>query len=119
MGDELWDDATVTGAHARAIGVEDPEDPPVQPFRAVEGHRRGFGEPLRLVVHAAGTNRVHMAPVRLGLRVLLRVAVDLAGGGQDVSRPVRTGQLEGEQGPHGIHLERVDGVPHVIFGAGR
>ena len=46
-------------------------------------HGHGLGEALGLVVDAPGPDGVHVAPVGLGLRVHLRVAVDLARGGQE------------------------------------
>ena len=54
---------------------------------AVVGHRHRLGEPLGLVVDAARADRVHVAPVVLGLRVLQRVAVDLGGRREQEARP--------------------------------
>ena len=48
------------------------------PVIAVIRHRHRFGEALRLVVHAARADRVHVAPVGLLLRVHQRIAVHLA-----------------------------------------
>ena len=52
------------------------------------GHRHRLGEALRLVVHAAWTDRVDVTPVALVLRVYLRIAVDLARGGEQVAGAV-------------------------------
>ena len=67
-----------SGPHARAVGVEDADDAGVEAVEPVVRHRHGLGEALGLVVHAAGADRVDVAPVGLGLRVDLGVAVDLA-----------------------------------------
>ena len=73
--------APVVGAHPRAVGVEDPCDAGVHALLAQVGHRERLGVALGLVVHAARADRVHVAPVGLRLRVHERIAVHLAGGG--------------------------------------
>ena len=65
--------------------------------RVREGHR--LCEPLRLVVDAARPNRIDMANVILGLRVLLRVAVYLAGGRQHEPGPTPVRELQSVFGP--------------------
>lgn len=54
-----------SGIHARAVGVEnsDNTDWDASLSRVARGHR--FGVPLRLVIHTARSNRVHVAPVVL------------------------------------------------------
>ena len=118
MGNELRDHATVAGAHARAVGIEDPDDPRIQSVRAVVGHRQGLGEALGLVVRAPRTDRVDVAPVRFGLRVDLGIAVHLTGRGQQVSRLTRLGEPERAQGADAIDLEGMDRIPQVVSGAG-
>jgi hypothetical protein len=76
----------VVRPHPRAVRVEDPHDRGVDPVRAPVGHRQRLGEALRLVVHPARPDRVHVPPVRLGLRVDLRVAVGLRRRGQQEAR---------------------------------
>src|SRR5207253_3016766 len=111
-------DAPVSSAHARAVRVEDSDDARVQPVRAMVGHRQGFGEALGFVVRAPRTDRVDVAPVRFRLRVDLGIAVHLAGGGDQVSRPVRLGDAERVQGADAIDLEGVNGMPQIVPGAG-
>ena len=118
VGDELRNDATVSRAHARAVRVENSDDARVQPVRAMVGHRQRFGEALGFVVHAPRTDRVDVAPVRFRLRVDLGIAVHLAGGGDQVSRPVRLGDAERVQGADAIDLEGVNGMPQIVPGAG-
>src|SRR5207248_101236 len=50
---EVGDDAAVVDAHARRIGVEDADDPGIQPVRPLVGHRVSLCDTLRLVVAAA------------------------------------------------------------------
>src|SRR3984957_2669848 len=83
LDDEVRYHPTVTRPQAGTIGIEDTGDADVGPQRAVVGHGDRLGEALGLVVHAPGAHRVHVPPVRLGLGMYGRVAVDLAGGGQD------------------------------------
>src|SRR5438093_11221919 len=78
-GDELQDDTTVAPAHARTVRVEDPGDAHIQTARALVRHGQSLGEALGLVVHAARSDRVDVPPIRLGLWVDMRIAVDLAG----------------------------------------
>ena len=92
--DEVGDDATVVRAHPRAVRVEDPGDPSLQAMHARIGHGERLGEALRLVVARAWPDRVHVAVVLLGLRVLERIAVDLARRGQQEPGPVAVGQVE-------------------------
>ena len=67
--------------HARPVGVEDPGDLDRQTVLAVIVEEQGFGAALALVVAGARPDRVDVAPIALGLRVDLRVAIDLAGRG--------------------------------------
>src|SRR3546814_18720577 len=78
---------------------------------AVVRHRHGLGVALGLVVDAPGPDRVHVAPVRLRLRVHQRVAVHLARGGQEELRALGLGQaqdrksvVEGKSGSGSVDL---------------
>ena len=86
LAHERGQDAAVVEPHPRAVGVEDPDDPGLDPVVAVVGHRDRLGEPLGLVVAAAGADRVDVAPVILALRVDLGIAVDLRSTGQQEPR---------------------------------
>ena len=55
-------------------------------------HRHRLGEALGLVVDATRPNRVHIAPVRLGLGMLQWVAVDLRRRRKQVPGPLGLGQ---------------------------
>ena len=78
------------------------------------GHRQRLGVPLGLVVDATRADRVDVAPVGLALRVLLRVAIDLARRGQEEACPVLLGQPERVVRPGGADLERVEREAEVV-----
>ena len=119
LADEGRDRAPVVGAHARAVGVEDPGDAGVHALLAVVGHHERLGVALRLVVDAAGADRVHVAPVGLRLRVHLRVAVDLARRGDEETSSLELRQAEHVVRPIGADLERVQRQAQVVDRAGR
>ena len=79
-----------------------------------EGDR--LGEPLGLVVDAPRPDGVHVAPVRLRLRVHHRVAVDLAGGGEEEAGALRLGQAQAVVGAEAADLERLDRHLEVVDG---
>ena len=114
LAQEGGDRAAVVGAHARAVGVEDAHDRRVDALLAVVGHRQRLGVALGLVVDAARADRVDVAPVGLGLRVYLRIAVDLAGGGDQEAGAMALGEAERVVGAVGADLERVQGQPQVV-----
>ena len=66
----------------------------VDALLGVVGHRQRLGVALRLVVDAARADRVDVAPVGLGLRVHLRVAVDLARRGDQEARALPLREAE-------------------------
>jgi hypothetical protein len=117
--DEVGHDTAVVQAHARAIGIEDAHDARLQAVVAVVGHRHCLGKALGLVVDAARADGVDVAPVALRLRVHLRVAVDLRGGGEEVARTLVLGQTQCVVGSQRADLERRDGMLQVVVGAGR
>lgn len=110
--------AAVVEAHAGAVGVEDPDDARLQAVVHVVGHGDGLLEALGLVVAAAGAHRVHVPPVLLHLRVHLRVAVHLRGGGDQhprALRPCEPQQVVRAQGPY---LQGLDRDLEVVDGRG-
>ena len=81
LHDEVRHHAAVVRVHARAVGVEDAHHLDAQLVLAVVVEEQRLGAALAFVVAAADADRVDAAPVGLGLRVHLGVAVDLAGRG--------------------------------------
>ena len=108
LGEEVRHRPPVVGPHARAVGVEDAHDAHVEAVVAVVRHRHRLGEALGLVVDAAGADRVDVAPVGLGLRVHERVAVDLAGRGQEELGALGLGQAEAVVRAEAADLEDLD-----------
>ena len=86
LHEEVRHHPPVGGPQPRTVGVEDAHDAHVEVVAAVVRERERLGEALRLVVDAARADRVDVAPVVLGLRVHLRVAVHLARGREEEPR---------------------------------
>ena len=80
--------------HPRAIRVEDARNPSIDALLGVIRHRQRLGIALRLVVHAARADRVDVAPVRLGLRMHLRVAIHLARRSEQEAGALELGEAE-------------------------
>ena len=114
LAQEGRDGAAVERAHPRAVGVEDPHDGRVDALLAVVGHRQGLGVALGLVVDAARADRVHVAPVALGLRVDLRVAVDLGGRGDQEAGAVQLREPQRVVRAVGADLQRLQRQPQVV-----
>ena len=106
--------APVVRPHARAVRVEDPDDRGVDALLAVVRHGQRLGVALRLVVDAARADRVDVAPVRLGLRVHLGVAVDLARRGEQEPRALELRETESVVRPVRAGLQRVQRHPQVV-----
>ena len=83
-------------------------------MRPPVGQRQRLAEPLGLVVDAAWAYGVDVTPVTLGLRMHLRVPIDLRGRCQDEPGVLRQSEPEGVQGPDRPHLEGLDGELQVI-----
>src|SRR5215210_2223026 len=108
------DRAPVVRAHARPVGVEDADDRGVHALLLVVRHRQRLGVALRLVVDAARPDRVDVAPVALGLRVDLRIAVHLARRGEEEARALELGEPERVVRAVRADLERVQRLPQVV-----
>src|SRR3546814_14292576 len=61
-----------------AIGVEDPRHFDIQAMLTMIVEEQGFGAALAFVVAATQSDRIDIAPVTLGLRMLGRVAIHFA-----------------------------------------
>ncbi len=115
--DKVRHHPAVVGAHPRAEGVEDAHDAGVHAVVAVVGHGDRLRVALGLVVDAADTDGVDVAPVTLVLGVDERVAVDLGGRGEHEAGPPCEGETQGVVGPHGADLEDRDGDALEVHGA--
>ena len=108
------DGAAVVRPHPAAVGVEDPHDPGVDALLAVVRHHQRLGVALGLVVHPARADGVDVSPVRLGLRVHLRISVDLARRGEQEARALELREAERVVRPVGAGLERVQRHAQVV-----
>ena len=77
LTDEGRQYTAVVEAHSWSVGIENPHNAGFKAVVGMVGHRHRLLKALGFVVHAAGTNRVHIAPVVFGLRMHQGVAVNL------------------------------------------
>ncbi len=116
--DEGGNHPAVAHPHPRPIGVENAHDAHLQAVIPVIRHGHRLGEALGLVVDATRTDRVDVAPVGLFLRVLLGIAVDLGGGGEEEAGSLRLGQAEAVVGAERADLQGLDGQLEIVDGRG-
>ena len=81
LHDEVRYHAAVVGVHARPVGVEDARDLDAQFVLAPIIEEQGFGAALAFIVAGARADRVDVAPIILGLRMHVGIAVDFGGRG--------------------------------------
>eukprot|EP00197_Chlamydomonas_leiostraca_P003887 CAMPEP_0202867288 /NCGR_PEP_ID=MMETSP1391-20130828/9101_1 /ASSEMBLY_ACC=CAM_ASM_000867 /TAXON_ID=1034604 /ORGANISM="Chlamydomonas leiostraca, Strain SAG 11-49" /LENGTH=416 /DNA_ID=CAMNT_0049547319 /DNA_START=82 /DNA_END=1333 /DNA_ORIENTATION=+ len=110
--------APVVQRHARAVRVEDADDAHVGAVLAPVVHGQRLGDTLALVVAGALADAVDVAPVRLLLGVLQRVAVHLAGGGDEEASLAALCHAQHVQGAQEGCLGSLDGVPLVVHRGG-
>ncbi len=84
----------------------------------VVGHRQRLRKALGLVIHPAWANGIHVPPIALWLGMDLRVAIHLAGRGEQVARPLRHGKPQGVVRAERPHFEGLDRQIEVIHRAG-
>mmetsp|Transcript_7528 Transcript_7528/g.9355 ORF Transcript_7528/g.9355 Transcript_7528/m.9355 type:complete len:210 (-) Transcript_7528:710-1339(-) len=77
LNDEVAHDSTIVWMHSRSEGVEDPSNPDVDVLLFLVRVHHRLSHALPFVIARPWTNRVHISPVRLGLRVNLWVSIDL------------------------------------------
>ena len=80
--------------HPRAISIENPRDLDRQAVLAVIIEEQRLGAALAFVIAGARADRVHMAPIILGLRMDVGIAVDFAGRGLEDLAAEALGQAE-------------------------
>jgi hypothetical protein len=82
LDDEVAHDAAVVGVHAGSEGVEDASYAHLCVSLGVIGVHHGLRHALAFIIASAGTDRIHMAPIALLLRMYFWVAIDFRGGGE-------------------------------------
>src|SRR5690606_35574321 len=80
----------IVKAHTGSVSIEYSYNPRLQLMVGVVSHGDGLLETLRLVVHAAWTNRVYVTVVRFRLRMDERITIHLGGGRNEDARFFRT-----------------------------
>ena len=112
--DEVGNYATIVGAHVGSVSVERSDYANVEPVSPVIGQGQCLSEPFGLVVHTSWPVRVHVAPVRFGLRMYFGIAVDLTGRVQMESGALFLGKAEAVVGTQAPNLENLDRDPLEI-----
>jgi hypothetical protein len=102
------------GMHARAVGVEDADDPDIDLVLAVVVEEQRLRAALALVVAGAAADGIDVAPVALRLRMHLRVAVNLARARLKDARLHPLREAEAVDRPHDRRLRRLDGIELVV-----
>ena len=74
---EIGNNPAIVSPHSGTVCIENTRDSHIHSMVPVVSHGHGFSEPLGFVVHSARTEGVDIAPIRLRLRMDLRVAVNL------------------------------------------
>src|SRR4051812_31580078 len=77
LGHEIRDQAPILRVTARTVRVEDAHDSGVEAVGAPVDRSQRLAEALALVIAGAWPERVDVAPVRLALRMLEGIAVNL------------------------------------------
>ena len=116
LDDEVGDDTAVVGVHTRTKGVENTGDTDVDTVLAHVAIGEGLGHTLALVVARTGADTVDVTPVVLALGVLLGVAVDLGGRGDEEAS---LGTLGKTEHVHGTEEGRLEGLDSVVLVVGR
>ena len=118
LHDEVRHHATIMRSHARSVRVEDAYDASIEIMVAMIRHGHRFRESLGLVVHPARSDRIHVAPVALGLGMHQRITVHLRRRSQQEPRALRLRETERLMGAEGSDLEGLDRELQVVDRAG-
>src|SRR5690606_34283576 len=78
LADEIRHDTAVIFEHSRPVSVENTHDTRIDAALAMVIHHQRLGDALAFVITASEADRVHIAPISFRLRMLDRVAVNLA-----------------------------------------
>ena len=119
LDDEIRDHAAVIGMHARTIGVEDARHLDAQLVLAPIIEEQGLGAALAFVVAGPGADRIDVAPILLGLRVDVGIAIDLRGRGLENLGAQPLGEPEHVDGAVHARLGGLHGVVLVVHGRRR
>src|SRR6185295_20356757 len=94
LNDKVRHDAAIIWTHSGAVRIEYPHEPRIQPMIPVISHRHRLAESLGFVVYTTRPHRIYVTPVFFGLRVNLRITIDLGGRRQEETRALRFRQTQ-------------------------
>ena len=116
---ECRDRTAIINAHPLPICIKDPGNSRVELMIAMVGHRHRFSETLRLVVDTAWPNRIDVSPIRFGLGMNERIAVDLRGRSKEESSILFLSEAKRLVSSEGADLERLNGELQIVDGTRR
>ena len=105
---------TVADRHAGAVGVENADDLGAHTMQTVVVKEQGLCTALALVVARTQSDGVDVAPIGLGLRMDVGVAIDLAGRGLQNLSLGATRQTQHVVGPEDAGLGSLYGVVLIV-----
>ena len=83
LNNEVADHTAIIRKHPRAVGVENPHHTDFHVVHPLIVKTQGFSDALALVVTTADSNGVHATAIALRLWMHFRIAIDLAGAGEE------------------------------------
>ena len=119
LNDEVRDHSPVAGSHARAVGIENPDDARVEPMMTPVCQRHRFRKALGFVIHTARANRVYVSPVGFRLRIHQRIAINFRCAGKQEARVLFLCQAKRLVGSKRTDLQRLNRHFQVIHGRRR
>lgn len=119
LDDEVRDNPTIIGVHARPIGIEDPHDLNVEIMLAVIVEEQGLRAALAFIIARARSDGVNVPPVALWLRMDRWVAIDFGGRGLHDPRLYPFGEAQHVDRPDNADLGRLNRVELVVDRARR
>ena len=119
LNDEVGDNASIIGQHARTIGVENTDHSDIDAVFTVIVKEERLGCTLPFVVARTQANRVHVTPISLRLRMDIRITIYLGGGSLEDTCIDPLGKSEAVDGTYHRGLHRLDRIVLVVRGGSR
>ena len=119
LHDEIGHYPAVADAHARPVGVKNAHDPRVETVKPMIRHGHRFGKSFGLVVNAARSDGIDVAPVLFTLRPHQRIAIDFRSRSEQICCAFGFGQAEGVVGAQGAHFQSRNRQLQIIDGTCR
>lgn len=116
LNDEVGDNATIVGKHARTVGIKNTDHADIDAVFAMIVKEERLGCTLPLIIAGAQTNGIHVTPVGFGLRMNVGITIDLGGGGLKNTCLDPLGKAKAVDSTNHGGLHRLDGIILVVRG---